>query len=340
MSTIITLMPEQFDHYSQELLRNEYFTVNSYKFSSGIEAITIKNNRGFVTVLPFYGQMIWDAEFDGTSLKMTNMFSEPKYGQDITDTYGCFAFHSGLLSNGCPSAEDTHIMHGEMSCAKMNKAWLEIDGDTISICGLREYVKGFGDHYLAKPSVTLTANKSIFDINMEVTNVASVPMPLQYMCHINYAYIDNATFEQNIPTKALKLRQTIPAHVKPTEQWLNYTKKLSDNPGNLVKLNEPQFYDPEIVFFIDNISKYTDKAEFFMSSPNGTRFVTRFSTDQFNYGTRWILYNGDQQVAAFILPSTCRPEGFLAARKSGSLIMIPAGETKAFKVSTGIDILN
>lgn len=38
-----------------------------------------------------------------------------------------FAFHSGLLSNGCPSPEDTHIMHGEMSCAVIDEAWLEID---------------------------------------------------------------------------------------------------------------------------------------------------------------------------------------------------------------------
>lgn len=340
MTTIITLMPEQFDHYSQELLRNEHFTVNSYKFSSGIEAITIKNDRGFVTILPFYGQMIWDAEFDGVSLKMSNMFSEPQYGHDITDTYGCFAFHSGLLSNGCPSAEDTHIMHGEMSCAKMNKAWLEIEGDIISLCGAREYVKGFGDHYMAKPSVTLIAGQSFFDIHMEVTNLGSVAMPLQYMCHLNYAYIDDATFEQNIPSDAFQLRQTIPAHVKPTEQWLNYTKKLSDNPSHFSKLNEPQFYDPEIVFFVDNIAQYTDKAEFFMKSPNGNRFVTRFSSNQFNYATRWILYNGDQKVAAFILPSTCRPEGFLAAKKNGSLIMLGAGETKTFRVSTGLDTQN
>lgn len=74
-----------------------------------------------------------------------------------------------------------------------------------------------------------------------------------------------------------------------------------------------------------------------MTLPNGKRFVTRFSTKQFNHGTRWILNNKDQKVAAFILPATCRPEGFLAAKNNGTLIMLKSGETKSFLVTTGID---
>ena len=52
---------------------------------------------------------------------MKNMFNQPKKAKCIVDTYGCFAFHSGLLSNGCPYPEDTHPMHGEFSCADMDK---------------------------------------------------------------------------------------------------------------------------------------------------------------------------------------------------------------------------
>lgn len=53
------------------------------------------------------GQMIWDAFFDGHDLTMRNMFSQPKLASEIVATYGCFAFHSGLLANGCPSPADT-----------------------------------------------------------------------------------------------------------------------------------------------------------------------------------------------------------------------------------------
>ena len=72
-----------------------------------------------------------------------------------------------------------------------------------------------------------------------------------------------------------------------------------------------------------------------MLAPQGHRFVTRFSTKQFNYATRWILHNGDQKVAAFILPATCRPEGYLAAKEKGTLQMLSPGETRHFSVTTG-----
>lgn len=333
MITKISLIPELFQKVPLELYSNENFTITTSRFNSDIEYLMIKNSRGFITVLPYYGQMIWDAQFDGLSLKMDNMFSQPQYGNDITDTYGCFAFHSGLLNNGCPSEEDNHIMHGEMACAKLSKAWIEIQNNSLSICGEYEYIKGFGAHYIARPSITLKANSAIFDIKMQVTNLSGFEMPLQYMCHLNYAYVNNATLEQNIPDNAFKLRKTIPSHVHPTEKWLDFTKKLN----KLTTLNEPDFYDPEIVFLVDNLNQYTNSAEFYMKLPQGKCFVTRFSTKQFNHGTRWILNNKDQKVAAFILPATCRPEGFLAAKKNGTLIMLKSGETRKFIVTTGID---
>ena len=55
------------------------------------------------------------------------MFSQPRKTHNMLDTYGCFAFHSGLLASGCPSPEDTHPMHGEFCCADMDRAWLEIE---------------------------------------------------------------------------------------------------------------------------------------------------------------------------------------------------------------------
>ena len=98
-----------------------------------------------------------------------------------------------------------------------------------------------------------------------------------------------------------------------------------------------EFYDPEIVFFADKLDAYTDQPEFRMISPDGTTFVTRFSSAELNYVTRWILYNGEQQVAAFALPATCRPEGYLAAQRNGTLIQVAPQQTRTFTVTTGIE---
>ncbi len=65
---------------------------------------------------------------------------------------------------------------------------------------------------------------------------------------------------------------------------------------------------------MDDLSQYTATPEFRMvSTRRRATFVTRFKSNELNYATRWILYNGDQKVGAFVL-SLRRPEGFLAAK--------------------------
>ena len=51
--------------------------------------------------------------------------------------------------------------------------------------------------YLARPSVSLKANATNIKISMQVKNLTSVEMPLQYMCHINHHYVDKGEFKAN-----------------------------------------------------------------------------------------------------------------------------------------------
>lgn len=335
MAGTIELQREFFKESSKVIYRNDAITVNLFRYLSGIEAIELTNSRGKMVVLPYMGQIIWDLEFDGVNLKMKNMFSQPKKADGIIDTYGCFAFHSGLISNGCPGPEDNHPLHGEMPCAEMERAWLEITDAGIKVCGETEYVKGFGHHYLASPSVEMFDGEAFIEMKMNVKNLSGSEMPLQYMCHTNYAYLDDAVMKQNIPDSAFTLRESVPDHVKPTEKWLNYNKNLLSGEETLTVLNQPEMYDPEIVFFADELNRYQDEAEFEMESPDGVTFFTRFSTAELNYATRWLLHNSDQKVGAFVLPATCRPEGFLAAERAGTLMKLRAGEERSFTVVTG-----
>lgn len=330
----IPLYRQHFSTQRTLLLQSDDFQVHTFQYHSGVQAVEIKNSQGHLVLLPFMGQMIWDAKFLGTDLTMKNMFSEPKPGNTIVETYGCFAFHAGMLRMGCPTPADDHVLHGEMPCAAMDHAWLEITPEQVTLKGSYEYVMGFGHHYLATPSVHLGKDASVFDIQMSVQNLASVPMPLQYMCHINPAYFNNAVMKQNLPNQAFALRDSVPAHVQPTEQWLAYNQQLSSS-APLSTLDKPQMHDPEIVYCLDNLSQFTDQAVFKMDI--GDKYlVTEFSTQQFNSATRWILYNQDQQVAAYAIPATGRPEGFLAAQQKGTVIYLQPNQTRSFKVRTGI----
>lgn len=319
------------------LLQNDHFTAESFLYPSGIAALKISNAKGHMIILPFDGQIIWDVVFDGKSLTMDNMFSEPKRGNEIIDTYGCFAFHSGLLANGCPGPDDVHPLHGEFPTSAMDRSYLMFDETTMTIHSEFEYVKGFGHHYMAKPSVTMTAGTEEIGISLEVQNRSNYQkMPLQYMCHMNYAYVENGVMTENIPEDAFYLRTSVPGHVKPNDDWKAYMAKLEADKELISVLDRPEMYDPEICFFTKNLTDYTDTAEFEMSYNGDRKFFIRFDTEEFPYATRWLLNNADQKVAAFALPGTSTPEGYLAAERAGTVIELEPGEIRVFNVRTGI----
>ncbi|KPW43195.1 putative cytoplasmic protein, partial [Pseudomonas amygdali] len=56
---------------------------------------------------------------------------------------------------------------------------------------------------------------------------------------------------------------------------------------------------------------------------------------QFEHAARWILHNTDQQVAAFVLPATCEPEGYRAELAKGNVRSLAPGASAEFSVTTG-----
>lgn len=336
-STTVHLNRTDFGPASRLVVESGVFTVSTFRYPTGIDALRVCSDRAELIVLPWMGQMLWDAKIDGIDLGMAGMFDAPRPADVIVDTYGCFSFHSGLLAAGCPAPDDDHPLHGEMPCAPMDTSWVRIDGDRLVIGGEREYVQGFGHHYRAAPTVTLTAGAGTFQIGMAVTNLSAYqPMPLQYMCHMNHAYVPGGTFTQSIPADAWHLRETVPAHVHPTPEWSAFTADILAGKVSLDTLDKPHMCDPEIVYFADDLPRYGDEVSFDLHSPDGPTFTTRFRTDEFPVATRWILHNPDQRVAAFALPGTSRPEGREAARRGGHLISLEAGETRTFNVTTGL----
>ena len=101
-STKVNLRKTFFGDAEHVIASHGGMTASLFRYETGIEAVRLKNERGYLVILPFMGQMIWDAVFDGVDLTMENMFSMPRPANVIVETYGCFAFHSGLLTNGCP----------------------------------------------------------------------------------------------------------------------------------------------------------------------------------------------------------------------------------------------
>ncbi|MGK0409412.1 MAG: hypothetical protein ACJASB_001568 [Shewanella psychromarinicola] len=331
----IPLHKDNFKKEKTNVIKSNDFEINTFIYNSGVHAVEMKSSQGHLVILPFMGQMIWDAEFLGVDLCMKNAFNEPKVANQIVNTYGCYSFHAGLLRMGCPTPQDDHVLHGEFPCASMDYAWLMVDENSITLAGSYEYIMGFGDHYIATPTVVLQKDVGIFDITMTVKNLATTTMPLQYMCHTNAAFFEGAVMTQNIPDSAIKLRESVPAHVHPTKQWSVYNDSLK-NSAPISVLENKEMYNPEIVYCMDDLSTHVDIAKFEMIISDHHKLTTEFNTAEFNSATRWILFNGDQSVGANVLPATCRPEGFISATEKGTVIYLEPNEVRTFKVTKAI----
>lgn len=340
--SVLNLKKSFFSSTPLEIAQTDGCSAEVFLYETGIEAIRIKNRRGYLVVLPYYGQMIWQAMFDGVDLTMSSMFKAPRPATDIVGTYGCFMYHSGLLRNGNPGPDDSHALHGEMPLARMDKAGIEIgedaDGPWMAVVGEREYLMGFGDHYVARPRVTIRPDEATFEISMEVENCAVDPMDLMYMCHANFAFVEGGQIVQ--PTSFGKddtvIRSSVPAIVKANENYLERLASMKEDPSATEVIDPAIGFDPELVFYLKNLRPAADGlVHVMMRRPAGDAFVVAYDPSIFSYLVRWILANNKQKVCAFAMPATCGVEGYSAEKRHGNVRSLAGGESTLFKLKLG-----
>lgn len=342
MTVTISLCPDHFTPTERVLAQGSGITASTFRYPTSVEALRLQTARGHVVILPFLGQMIWDAVFDGRTLTMDSAFAEPRPAPTILGTYGAFAYHAGVLRNGTPGPTDTHPLHGEMPTARMDHAELTFGSDDrggyAELSGTTEYIMGFGPHYVASPRVRVRPDSGLIDVEMVVTNRSAHPMELMYMLHANFAFVADATIHQPAPFDAAHtvVRREIPGHVTPSAAFVDLLNDLAVNPARMETLSEPDLYTPEQVFYLRGLG--TDDAgqtRMVMALPQGDAFALSYHPDDMPHCVRWIFNDGDARVAAFALPSTCEPEGYTREKAKGHVRMLPPGATARFPVTLG-----
>ena len=342
MLAMVALDQAQFEAQERVLVEAAGITISGFRFPTGVAGLRLANTRGYVVVLPWMGQIVWDAVFDGVRLTMGSLFDAPRPAHEIIDTYGCLAFHSGLLRNGCPGPDDTHPLHGEMACAAMDRCVVQIgrdgEGDFVRVASRRLFLRGFGNRYLAEASVTLRPEATLFDNGMTVSNTGGLPMDLMYMCHVNFDFVAGGRIVQPAPFTAetVRVRSVVPAHVPSSAEHAARIAALARDPSSTECLDPGDGYDPEQVFYLHGLRPGEGgQTHLMLRRPAGDAFALSFSQAQFPHVVRWLMVNADQQVAAFALPSTCEPEGYLAERRKGNVASVAPGETRVFSVRIG-----
>jgi monosaccharide-transporting ATPase len=316
-------------------------SVRAWRNAHGVEMLRFQNARGEVTVLPYLGQMIWRARFDGVDLAMQSPFAEPRPAPDILGTYGALLYHSGVFRNGVPGPEDSHPLHGEFPTLAMDQATLSLTeaGGRPLLCleSAVSYLRAFGPHYQARARFFFS-EETIFETALTVENRGTRAMDLMYMCHANFAFVPAGEIVQPVPFTPSRtvLRRSLPGHVSPDPAYLARLDALAAAPERLAVLDPGFAYDPELVFYLRAMpADDAGQTHAMLRRPEGDGFLLSYDPVALPFAARWLFADGETKVAAFLLPATCEPEGYSAERRKGHVRALAAGARAEFRVRLG-----
>ncbi len=333
MSTVIHLSEQMFRDKRHLLLDTEDFVVHTFLFDSGVAGLHISNTRGHIVMLPYQGQQIWSAHFDGRDLGMKSMFSEPQPTSTYLHTYGGFFIHCGATRMGVPGPQDNHPLHGELPNARYQKAWLTLGnderGEYLAISGAFRHTVAFNDNYVATPEVRLYANQTIFTVTMRIHNDKKTPMDLMYLAHINYRPVDMGALHTSAPSNAdaIRVRRSIPSHISPPAGYREFIESLGQHPEQANVLRPDLGFNPEVVFTINPNADAQGWAHSVHVHPNGSADYVAHRPSQLPFTIRWISRTPDQDCLGFAMPATAEPEGYSAEKAKGNLQQIAAAHT-------------
>ena len=337
----IRLGPEFFSEREKTLVESGSLSASTFMFEGGVCALRLTNEIGHLVMLPFQGQQIWSAEFNGRNLTMKSMFDAPRATRDYLQTYGGFLLHCGATAMGVPTQEDTHPLHGELPNAPYQKAYLVVGhderGSYVGLGGQYQYTLAFNHNYVAEPLVKLYAGASLFWVAMTITNLKRTEMELMYLAHVNFRPVDNGLLVYSAPStpEHVRVRTSIPSHIHPRPGYVEFIQELGRQPEKHNVLVPGLPFDPEVVFFIDYLADVEGWAHSMQVHPDGGADYIRHRPDQLDKGVRWICRTPDQDALGVVLPATAEPEGYLAERAKGNLKVLPAGGQFHFELEMG-----
>ncbi|MBQ3746754.1 MAG: DUF4432 family protein, partial [Kiritimatiellae bacterium] len=193
----VHLAREFFGDANRVIAESGEFKAETFRYSTGVEALKVSNARGSFTILPFLGQQIWRCDFDGVELAMKSIYDEPKDCKDcFNESYGCFMMHCGLTAMGNPTAEDDHVGHAELPIIRYREAYLEFGkdkaGEYVAVGGTAHHDLCFTYSYEFSPRVVLRRGEARLEISATAKNLKDIPLEYYYLCHVNHRPVNGS----------------------------------------------------------------------------------------------------------------------------------------------------
>lgn len=329
-STTVELRPEHFTESERLLVTHGEMTASTFRYGTGVAGLRLANSAGYIDLLPFQGQQIWDAVFQGRSLTMGSMFPEPRATTDYLSTYGAFFIHCGMTAMGNPGEGDFHPLHGEIPNAPFTARLLVGDdgnGPFMALTGEYRHTVAFAHNYVATPTVTFRAGETRIGVELVVENLMRRPMELMYLAHINFRPVDGSVLVDAVPDDLdhIRVRTAVPSNMTQSEEHKRLLADVLANPA--VHRRIGRSIDPELVMTLTYPADQTGWAETMQVHPDGGADFVRHRPAELPKGVRWTTRTGDQEAIGIVLPATAEPDGYTAEKAKGNVLMLAPGAT-------------
>ena len=329
----IDLAAVQFGSRPVTLLQSPEMHARVFRYSTGIEALTIATPLGEATFLPFKGQQVWDARFLGRRLTMRSMFEEPQPTDDYLASYGAFLIHCGITAMGGPGLGDTHPLHGELPNARFQSARLISGSDTqgpyLALAGTYRQARAFSHNYRFHVEARLRPAASWLDVTVRVENLRSVPLDVMYLAHINFLPVDGGRLLDTVADDGagIMVRQDTPPGLHISEEHRRLLSQLAADPSRHRHMVPGGRIDPEVVMLLDCEADAAGFAHGMQLHSDGSADVVSYRPAELPVAVRWISRLGDQEALGLILPATSGVDGYSAEKARGRVVTLPGAGT-------------
>lgn len=344
METKIYLFPDEFSRRERLVCENGALRASTFTYSTGVEAVCIANTHGHIELLPFMGQMIWRMAFCDRYLVMRSIYAEPQPCQrDYTESYGCFMMHCGLTAMGNPTAEDTHLPHGELPVARYQRAYLlggeDERGRYIALGGVYTHKRAYEYNYAFSPEVRLYEDATTVDITVNIQNNKDMPLEYFYLCHLNYRPVDGSRLVYTARHENITAHREVPDdYPEPMRSRTNaYLDRLEADMSVMDTVDSTtQSYAPEIVFTCRYDADAEGNAHTLQVMPDGYACYVRHRPEELPLGIRWISRTADEDALGMVLPATAEHKGYRYCKAHGYERYLNTGESVTYHITTGI----
>ncbi|MCR4607953.1 MAG: hypothetical protein K5771_09530 [Oscillospiraceae bacterium] len=340
--SLIKLLPVFFTDRERIFYSSDDFTVSLFRYESGVEAVKISNSLGYIVVLPYMGQMIWEACFCGQSIGMKSKYTQPKRVKEFFETDGCYLMHCGPRRI-CEFDDKYGLVLGELPIAEYDEACLIIDEDErgkfAAVSGSYVYNKHRGDQYVAEPIARVYSDSSVIKVTMKITNTSGYPMDYMFLFHTNNRARDGGRFVQPLHWDRKDMSMFVPL----TEDGLVPDSKVvfrefQKDPAALRQLGCGTEYLPEFCIHLNNpVADEEGMYHFMQVDPDGSADYTGVPADgPLNIFARWLTRGADHSAVSLCQPSSCGIDGHDKEKAAGHVPSIQPGDSLTATVYMGL----